>query len=329
MTKKDRVLILDGYNGFIRNYVVDPSLGKDGSPIGGCKGFLKSLQKLSREINPQKIVIVWDGAGGSKRKKKMFAEYKDGRKPIKLNRNINQGFTPSEEAENKNWQFLKLIDYLNEMPIIQLMADDVEADDIIARVCNLKSLQGKMKVIVSSDKDFYQLCNDETIIVRPVQEEIMNVNRVTEKFGIHPNNFALARAIAGDKSDNLDGVGGAGLKTVQKRLPFLVEEKSYMLSEIFAFCEAQTESKIKLFSDILANKDKVELNYKMMQLYVPNISPQTAKKVKDTFDNFVPEFNHTTIIKKMIMDGITDYNWETLFGFFRSMAAESKTFKTN
>jgi len=327
--KKDKVMIIDGYNQFIRCYVVDPSLDKSGAPCGGYKGFLKSLQKLSREIQPNMVVVVWDGVGGSKRKRKMFAEYKDGRKPIKLNRNINQGFSPSEEAENKNIQFSKLIDYLNEMPIIQLMADDVEADDIIARVCNLRSLQGKTKVIVSSDKDFFQLCNEDTVLVRPVQEEVMNVNRITEKFGIHPNNFALARAIAGDKSDNLDGVGGAGLKTVQKRLPFLKESKSYTLNELYAFCESQSESNIKLFSDVLSNRDKIELNYKMMQLYVPNISPQTSKKVKDTFDNFAPEFNHTATIKKMIMDGITDYNWDTLFQIFRSIVAETKSFKTN
>ncbi len=325
MVKK--VMIIDSMNQFIRCYVVDPSIDKSGNPCGGYKGYLKSLQKLCREIKPNMIIVCHDGSGGSKRKQKMFSEYKDGRKPIKLNRNIDQGFTPSEAAMNKNMQFVKLIEYLNLMPVIQLVADNVEADDVIARVCNLNCLKDMAKVIVSSDKDFIQLCNDKTILVRPVQEEILNTKRIVDKFGIHPNNFALARAISGDKSDNLEGVGGAGLKTVAKRLPFLSEEKSYSLDDLFDFCNEQKDSKIKFFSDIESNKDKVQLNYKMMQLYVPNIPAQVAKKIKDTVEYFEPEFNQTEVVKRMIADGMTDFNWDTLFSIFRSISTEGKDFK--
>ena len=54
MSKK--VLIVDAMNAFIRNYVINPSLSSDGTPIGGTKGFLQTLQKLTREINPDKII---------------------------------------------------------------------------------------------------------------------------------------------------------------------------------------------------------------------------------------------------------------------------------
>ena len=148
-------------------------------------------------------------------------------------------------------------------------------------------------------------------------------------FRSHPNNFALARSIAGDQSDNLKGIGGAGLKTVSKRLPFLKEEKNYTIDELFEFCEKQDNSKLKIFSDVLSNKDKIALNYKMMQLYTPNMSPVSAKKIKDTIDDFKPEFHQTEIIKKMIIDGLTDFNWETLFGVFRSISSTTKFFKTS
>jgi 5'-3' exonuclease len=64
----NKVLIVDAMNTFIRNYVMDPSIGADGSPIGGTRGFLKTLQKLIREINPSQVVVVWDGGGGSKKR---------------------------------------------------------------------------------------------------------------------------------------------------------------------------------------------------------------------------------------------------------------------
>ena len=52
----EKILIVDAMNMFIRNYVMNPSLAADGSPIGGTKGFLMSLQKMTRDIQPDKIV---------------------------------------------------------------------------------------------------------------------------------------------------------------------------------------------------------------------------------------------------------------------------------
>ena len=59
-----KVLLIDGLNMFIRSYIVNPTLDRHGNPIGGCIGFLKSLQKVSRKFNPQEIIIVWDGHEG-------------------------------------------------------------------------------------------------------------------------------------------------------------------------------------------------------------------------------------------------------------------------
>ena len=63
-----RVIIIDALNAYFRAYIVNPSLSSNGQPIGGYKGFLGILQKLAREMNPDEIVIAWDGAGGSARR---------------------------------------------------------------------------------------------------------------------------------------------------------------------------------------------------------------------------------------------------------------------
>ena len=55
-----RLMIIDSLNLFIRNYVVDPSMSTNGQPLGGLKGYFKSLQKLIRDVKPDGIVIVWD-----------------------------------------------------------------------------------------------------------------------------------------------------------------------------------------------------------------------------------------------------------------------------
>jgi 5'-3' exonuclease len=69
----------------------------------------------------------------------------------------------NEEIENKVWQQTRLIEYLNSIPIIQLVLEDVEADDIISYTVQHSSLKGWQKVIVSSDKDFFQLCDELNI----------------------------------------------------------------------------------------------------------------------------------------------------------------------
>ena len=71
-----------------------------------------------------------------------------------------------------------------------------------------------------------QLCDEKTVLWRPVKDEILNSKRIVEQTGVHPTNMALARAVIGDASDNLPGVKGAGFKTIAKRIGFLSEENN-------------------------------------------------------------------------------------------------------
>ena len=88
MKSEGRMLIIDQLNLFFRNYIVNPSLSLQGQPIGGLRGCIQSLQKLVRETSPDVIIICWDGAGGSKKRKLLQKDYKAGRKPIRLNRAV-------------------------------------------------------------------------------------------------------------------------------------------------------------------------------------------------------------------------------------------------
>tara|TARA_R110001583_G_scaffold53861_6_gene165659 strand:- start:2788 stop:3747 length:960 start_codon:yes stop_codon:yes gene_type:complete len=315
----NKILIIDAMNAFIRNYVMNPSLAADGSPIGGTKGFLMSLQKMIRDMQPDNVVVVWDGGGGSAKRRTLAKQYKEGRKPLKLNRAYS-GMSSLEESQNRYDQMRKTIEYLNEMPVVQLMIDDIEADDVIAFISRMPSLSEDVKIIVSMDKDFYQLCDDKTMIYSPVKDEFLNKKRILEQFSIHPNNFAIARAIDGDKSDNLEGIKGAGLKTISKKFQFLSDEKSCTLDDLFRSCR-QDDSGQKIFKNILLEKNKVELNYKLMQLYSPYISPKSSQHIKTTVENFKPLFNRTEVLKMMTIDGIHEFNWNSLFQKFRSIVA--------
>ena len=314
-----RVIIIDALNMFLRAYIVDPSLSTNGQPIGGIKGSIKILQKLARITQPDAIVVVWDGPDGSRKRKTMDKNYKAGRKPIRLNRAFHN-LTDDQELQNKIWQQTRVIEYFNDMPIVQIMLPKIEADDVIAHVCKLSCYDEWQKVIISNDKDFLQLCDENTILYRPTADLVMNRKRIIEDYGIHPSNMALARAIDGDASDNLPGIKGAGLKSISRRLSFLASEKDYTIDEVVEFCE-NADSKLKFFSNIVEGKELIEHNYKMMQLYSPMLSYQSKDFVRNGIEEFDCNFNKTQIIKKTREDGFGELNWEELKTYLNRIAS--------
>ena len=311
-----KLMIIDAQNQFIRAYIVDPSTSTNGSPIGGLKGFMKILNKLCREIKPDQVVVVWDGEGGSKKRRSMNKAYKAGRKPPKPRLNRHSGnLTEEQQYENRVWQQTRTIEYLNETPIIQFYVPLVEADDVIAYINGLDFYSDWNKVIVSSDKDFIQVLGANTILYRPTQSEVLNTYRVVEKYGIHPNNFALARAIVGDPSDNLPGVPRVGMGTVAKRFPFLSLEKESTIDDVIEVCEEEG-SPLKIHENILNSRGLIEGNYKIMQLSCPQISIQSKKKIRNACEGFEPLLNKTELIKQMTRDGMGQVSFSDLYETF-------------
>lgn len=317
-----RVLIIDQLNLFFRNYIVNPSLSTNGNPIGGLKGCIQSLQKLVRETKPSEVYICWDGEGGSAKRKLIKKDYKAGRKAIRLNRAI-RNLNEQEEFENKLWQQSRIVEYYNEMPIAQFKFKSIEADDIIAHLCQMPELSGHQKIVVSSDKDFFQLLDDKTVLYRPIQKEILNKNNIIEKFKIHPCNFAMARAMSGDKSDNLEGIGGAGLKTVAKRFPFLCEGNAATLSDVVDYArQSSKKSSVKIYQTVLEKEDILDRNYQMMQLYAPALSINAKKHVREVVQGFDFEYSKTKLITMMAKDSFGESNFIDLFAHFNKMCLD-------
>lgn len=319
-------MVVDAHNQFLRSYIVDPSMSSEGVPIGGCKGFLKILNKLTREIRPNLIVVVWDGQGGSQQRRAKHKDYKAGRKPLRLNRS-DIILSEEEQENNKIWQQLRVIEYLNSTPVIQFMENNVEADDVISYVKSMPLFSDWQKVIVSSDKDFYQLLDNNTVLCRPTQGEILNKNMIIERHGIHPNNFALARSMVGDKSDNIPGLRGVGLGTVAKRFPFLAEEKNFFIDDLVDFCrEKMKESSVKVFANVVDERPTIERNYDIMQLSSPTMSIQSKQRVQETFGAYSPTYNKTGLLTMMMKDGLGEIRLDSLEQTFNKIKTDFPLF---
>lgn len=311
------VIIIDALNMFLRSYVISPHIDKKGWPVGGTVGFLKSLQKVARDFDADEIIVAWDGHEGSQRRRSMNKDYKGGRKPVRFNRRMVE-LPPEKEEANKGYQQVRLMEYLNEMPVIQLVADFTEADDIIALVINHPRYDGWKKTIISSDKDFFQLCRDDVQIYRPIQKKIVTKDSIIEDFKIHPKNFAVARAIEGDKSDNLPGIRGAGLKTIAKRFPYLIREDEYVVADIIRDCAMQSK-KLKIHENIQNNEKLIKDNYAIMQLQFPNIRPMNRELINKAIVDFEPFFNKIKFTQMLFADDAATLNFSALQQIFHKI----------
>mgnify|MGYP003640809696 CR=1 FL=1 len=320
-----KLLIIDALNMFFRCYARDPSISLQGYPSGGCIGFMKSLQKSIRLTEPDDVVIVWDGGGGSRSRRQINKNYKAGRKVVHLPKDMSYDFSKEEEMSNKIWQQVRLLEYLDTLPICQFMFEDIEADDIIAAITQSKELSNWKKVILSNDKDFMQLCDENTILCRPAKKpwEVLNTKRILEDLKIHPKNMALARAMIGDPSDNLPGVPGIGFGRVVKFFPFLENSTEYSIQDILtATKESLKEKKSKYLEKLLECEDIIRDNYKIMQLYQPSISYQRRKIIDNTLAEREKHLNLTGYKMLLAEDGFISLKWDVLHQAMRRIVHE-------
>jgi len=283
----------------------------NGIAIGGCIGFLKSLQKCVRDYNPDEVIIAWDGHGGSLKKRAMNKDYKEGRKPLRFNRRMIK-LDPNDQEKNKAYQQIRTMQYINELPVVQIMIDYVEADDVIAYLVLHDRYKDFNKLIVSSDKDFYQLVDDKTAIFRPIQKKVITLPIIMEEFSIHPNNFALARAIAGDPSDNLKGVPRVGLKTLSNKFEILASSDEIELQKILEQC-SKVEKQLQVHKNILKHEDLIKNNYDIMQLYKPAIAGTNKRVINYSIENFEFEYNKLNFTKLLYLDGQGSVNFSALY----------------
>jgi 5'-3' exonuclease len=103
------------------------------------------------------------------------------------------------------------------------------------------------------------------------------------EYGVSCQNYIWYRVLEGDVSDNIDGITGAGLKTIIKCFPFFAESRTVDLQEIYTYCE-NNQSKYKLYRTILENKDIVERNYTLMQLKETEIQSFSQLRINEILD---------------------------------------------
>jgi len=260
------ILIVDGTNTFLRCFMANPAMDENGNHTGGVVGFLKSVGYAIKLLAPTRCVIIFDGVGGSFKRRQIYPNYKEKRKGrIRLNRAYEDMSDMTTEEESCIKQYLRLTKYLQVLPVNILSIDHVEADDVIAYLATEHFKDSRKVFIMSSDKDFLQLSTEKISVYSPTKKRIYGPAEVLADYQIHPNNFVMFRAMDGDDSDNIDGIEGAGPKTVVKHFPWLNEDKVHTIDEIVNHA-TNLRNKYKVCDRIAEGKTLLERNYALMQL---------------------------------------------------------------
>jgi len=302
LEKDSKVLIIDGLNSFIRVFSAVPLVNDDGDHIGGYIGFMRSIAAIIRQFKPTRCIIVFDGKGGSARRKKMHSGYKEGRSmSTRFNRRDDTGEqTLEQELESMRTQMGKLSEYLQCLPITLISIDNIEADDAIAYLTTeVFRPKGSEVIIMSDDKDFIQLVDEKTHVWRPVEKKYYTPKDVADKFGIPSHNFIHYKVFMGDSSDNIKGINGVGIKTMQSKFPILLEDKRVSLDEIMEYCKARVDEH-KIYKTVVENETTVKLNWSLMSLEELDISAHFKLLIADLANQPIPELN-TFKFKKMFM----------------------------
>lgn len=309
-TNSRPVLIVDGMNLFVRSYAAYPSMSSHGYQMGGCIGFLKTLRRLVADMVPSAVYVAWEG-GGSTQRRSIYKEYKMNRRPEKLNRFYEDDIPDTDD--NKQHQLVSLLSMLRAAPVCQIYVPDCEGDDVVAYLCK-GPLRSSDKIIASSDKDMYQLLDDNTKIYSLHKKTYVTKVDVMEQFRVQPHNFAIAKALCGDPSDNVPGIKGMGFKTVSRVLPFLGHEKEVILQDVIDYCHTHADESV-LYRRIIESDSDLRRNWKLVYLDGGMMSPNQTSRVDHAISTFKPSCDRIRLIRELVKEGINDFDVE---GFFYS-----------
>ena len=271
-----RVLIIDGLNLYLRVFAVNGMLNDNGVPIGGVMGFLKSLAYSIREVNPTRVIVVYDGNGGSQRRRKILSNYKENRKPNKRITRWDAFKDFEEENKSKKAQFKRLLQYMDSLPINVIAIDRIEADDTIAYIAN--NLLEKEVTIMSADQDFLQLVNERITVWSPIKKKFYTPELVIKDYGVPAHNFLMYKVLMGDKSDNILGIKGLGPKKLPKIVPDIITDRVLNLDSII---QEALEGEEPMHEKIVASEHQLEINEKLMDLKNPPISGELKIQIQN------------------------------------------------
>lgn len=295
------VIIIDGNQLACRCYFsLDVLTNSSGKRTETIYGFLSSFRKMIREYRDKNSVVFLTWDGGNDKRKKIFPDYKAGRKKF-------------EDAFYDQLSELRQI--INWLGIKQYRLDHEEADDLIGTLTYKSRKSGKKVFIISSDHDFEQLITRHVEVLHPMGKNIIkDVQFVIDNYGVTPEKMPEVMAITGDPTDNIPGIEGVGDKTAGKlivangSLENILQNPDSLktLNRKGEIVEAPSKLKQKIKSNI----DNIKISHKLVTISNNlDVEPDFREQPTD-FESVRKKFEELEL--KVFLNEFD--NWEKTFG---------------
>ena len=328
-----KTLIVDGNNLLKIGFHGVKDFYNNGEHIGGTWYFLNTIRKFLEETNFNKVMVFWDSDTNSSQRKLIYPKYK-----------MNRKSSPNdqEKTDSFNKQKTRVKQYLEEMFIRQLEVENSEADDLIAYYCQI-SLDEE-KTIFSSDKDLTQLISEKVLIYSPNLKSYYRFgdNIKFKDCSIPHYNVMTFKILAGDTSDNIDGISLMGEKTLIKFFPEILDLKT-SLTDILTKGELllKEQQTNVVLGNLLSGKTKegimgddfFKINKKLVDLSEPLINEEGKEMVREYYsESMDPDGRgHRNLIRMMMDDGFFKYlpkgddSWVNFLKPFLKLSRKEKT----
>ncbi len=240
--------LLDGHSLAYRAFfALPPDLATaSGQVTNSVYGFTRMLLKLISEHHPEAIAVTWDVSRDTFRTQ-AYEDYKSNR-------------TAAPDAFRSQLPLIREV--LDALGYPQLQEEGYEADDVIASVAAEAVARGWEVMVVTGDRDSFQLVDDHVQVLytrRGISDTVLADRAwVEERYGVRPDQYTDYAALRGDTSDNLPGVPGVGEKTAAKLVGGYGS-----LEGIYEHLDEQTP---RLRENLAAARDQVFLNRQLIRL---------------------------------------------------------------
>lgn len=319
MKTLERLLIVDGTNQFLR--LLNKSvLLKSGVDVGGAVTFFFALRRAIQSVKPNKVYVVFDGENSTFYRRKLYPGYKPGIKTIKKYRHIED----QQEIDNEiQIQTTLLNMILSELPVKVVQLPYCESDDVIGYIVknhrNLfveqqnENTQPPAIYISSTDSDYRQLLgtnwgNHQTPIylIDPIKG-LIDYDWVKKKEHTIPENYALKKALIGDKSDGLPRF--LSNKVFNDSLSTLFLSRTLTLEELIE-CEFKKIENVRVilkkrihscYKKCIDNVEQLKINQSLIQIPFQGLSPTVFSKMRHIVrdEEYPRTLNSLNLIKKI------------------------------
>lgn len=207
-----KIVLIDGINLLFRMYygIPHPINNSKGKDIRGVIGFIGSLKKIVKEFKPYSLIVIFDSETSKDSNLKIDKNYKKNR----------VDYTNIPENNNPFCQLPLIKKALEYLDIQFIEVENSEADDFIASI--IYSNRDNQYIIVSTDSDFIQLVDNNTLLYVPRGKKgvLYTKEEVIKKYNISPAKYVIFKFLVGDRSDNIKGISGIGKITASKILNY-------------------------------------------------------------------------------------------------------------